>query len=298
MAQGFRGSRFYAEPSLLPVNLADTQAIAIVGAAPPFLPEAPLPGKALLWGTLEPEADTYLLKGLTIRRVQKAPLGVDYVTGTAHVQGTEGRPVVAIHPEDIKKISETPLSIPRDEFFRYFTCYCDPSELAPVAADMTQASLDKGLHRAFYAIGYEGLAGGPQERSFLWGSLLGELVRFFAVLALWGLIVMGAQMYWVRRAPVYATDRFCGAPGWQLHLRLQSLILLSLILPAALGFAAFVMINPFAFDSVQLPYPLLLHLVILWALGILALLYLSAGLPVMLRMKRLIDYPVKEVADV
>lgn len=174
------------------------EAYAVMGTAPPFLDEAPRDGTVQLWGSLDasPEAAAWVsdraIHGHPVRQMAEDRLTAEYVAGSGHRISTSDLPTVAFDvPTGRAPGVQAPPHV--SEVVRGFSCYYDTSELVGLAEAMTEAEMQAGTGRVFYAVGYDGLIG-PVERSRALSATLLTGHAFATLLSVWCLVLMVAQV--------------------------------------------------------------------------------------------------------
>jgi len=209
----------------------------VVGTRPPFLRDAPeVSNRGLLWGELPavPGIDDRSVGPLEVRRLDQEPPPRSYVAGNGFRSETGREALLSLTPEQAVGLGSY-LPYSPAELMQYVTCYCDVDELAALAADMSEAELEAGSNRVFYAIGYDGLIG-PSERSL---SVTATLLAVFPAATGLSVVVFAAMatlLLWRRREPDYAVERLCGAGEVALQIRQQVLVLLAITAPAVAAF--------------------------------------------------------------
>lgn len=275
----------------------DSRVTAVLGAAPPFLGEAPGGGVALLWGSLTDgsEGGTGVndssIHGHRVHRVSEQPIATEYVAGSGRRTFTSDAALVAF---DVATGRDLGVSNPYhvSEVIRGFTCYCDVAELVDLADAMSEAESRAGTGRGFYPVGYEGVVG-PVQRSRALAEMLNAGHAVGTLLSVWCLVVMVAQVFWARRSRVYLAERLCGSSEVAIQVRGQLLIALSLTLPALAGYE---LVNA-ALRPAGWPLPLPSDARILAIAGA-AVLHTLAGAVTAVRIHRLCRFSEDEVRRV
>lgn len=272
----------------------DTNPQAILGAAPPFLPQAPPPGAVMLWGSLEdgskpvPDISDRSLLGHPVQQLSNERLEVTYVAGSGRVRQADEAPTVAFDVATARKLGATPSLT---DMVHNFTCYCDVADLAEVAEKMSDAEFRAGTGRVFYAIDYAGLIG-PVQRSQALGEALSAGQGIGTLLSIGCVAVMLGWLFWSRRGPTYLVERLCGSGEVAIQLRAQLLLAASFTVPAVAGYE---LVNGLLQGSVS-PPPLPSGTRVT-ALAVIGLLHAAAGLPTLFRIHRLCRFEVDELRD-
>lgn len=271
----------------------DTNPQAIVGASPPFLPDAPPPGAMMLWGSLVgstpvPDVSDRSIVGHPVLQVSTERLAATYMAGSGLFEDTRDAPTVAFDVATARALGVTsPPGVA--DVVRSFTCYCDVTDLAKVAEEMSDAELRAGTGRVFYAIDHAG-AIGPVQRSRALSETLGAGHAIATLLSIGWLTAMLARLFWSRRAPTYLVERLCGSSETAIQIRAQVLLAASLALPAVAGYE---LVNALVTGAAS-PPPLPPETRIA-ALAVIGLLYSAAGLPTISRIHRLCKFDVDEL---
>lgn len=264
----------------------DSEVLAVMGAAPPFLTQVPRGGDVLVWGDVGDGSDPRrALRGHPLDRVASRPPSVDFVAGDGRRSTPSGRPaMVAL---DVDTGRDMGIRNPYDvsEVLRGFTCYCHAAELVDLATAMSEAELEAGTHRGYYAVTYDELLG-PVERSRALTEMLNAGHAMVTFLGVWCLAVMATLVIWSRRSHTYLVERMAGSDEGSLHVRAQLLVALTLSLPAWLGYE---LVNA-ALATSAWPPPLPQRARLL-ALVLIAGLHALAGGAVAARIHRLCRHP-------
>ncbi len=218
-----------------------SDALAVVGTAPPFVPRVNTSRDVLLWGSIAsdyadvPQVDDEEIFGHIVQKVESTPLDAEYITGSGFRATTRNAALVVMSTAAARDIGiRSPYSV--IDVVDGIVCYCEREELVRLAERMSEAEALAGTGRSYFAVGYDRVVG-PVHRSSALVESLSAGLAIGVFLSVWCLAVMAAQVFWQRRSHVYRVESMCGATETTVHLRAQMLIALSLSLPALAGFA-------------------------------------------------------------